>query len=199
MPGVRVAAFCDANPETLHSVADRDSIPGRYLDFDEMIETDLDAVIVATPMHLHVEPSVAALARGKHVMSEVTAAVSAEANATGDLYRVTGGLEPANRLRFRRDIVDYVRLVLNDEWPATQHARATRAEPPSQTFASVSASDAPEESAASVKRATRRSSRAAAPAPRDAASAPPAASPRRITRSDATRRRLRQPSRGACA
>lgn len=78
VPGVAVAAFCDANPSVLHGVAKRYDIPDRYLDFGEMIETDIDAVIVATPMHLHVSQSVAALRRGKHVLSEVTAAVSLE-------------------------------------------------------------------------------------------------------------------------
>ena len=57
--------------------------------------------------------------------ADVKKAVSAEANATGNLFRVTGGLEPANRLRFRREIAEYVRLVVDDEWPATQHARAS--------------------------------------------------------------------------
>lgn len=59
--------------------------------------------------------------------SEVRKAVADEANATGNLWRVAGGLEPANRLRFRREIADYVRLVVADEWPATQHARASEA------------------------------------------------------------------------
>src|SRR5262249_35394387 len=47
-------------------------------DFDAMLEADLDAVVIATPMHLHVPQSVAALQKGKHVLSEVTAAVSLE-------------------------------------------------------------------------------------------------------------------------
>ncbi|HVG45302.1 MAG TPA: hypothetical protein VM890_11245 [Longimicrobium sp.] len=57
--------------------------------------------------------------------SDVRRAVSTEANATGNLFRVTGGLEPASRLRLRREIAEYVRLVVDDEWPATQHARAS--------------------------------------------------------------------------
>ncbi len=59
--------------------------------------------------------------------SDVHKAVADEANATGNLWRVAGGLEPANRLRFRREIAEYVRLVVDDEWPATQHARASEA------------------------------------------------------------------------
>lgn len=59
--------------------------------------------------------------------SDVEKAVSAEANATGNLFRVAAGLEPANRLRFQREIGAYVRMVIVDEWPATQHARPSPA------------------------------------------------------------------------
>jgi predicted dehydrogenase len=78
IPETRVVALCDINPETLHRLADEHSIPERYLEYDEMIESDLDAVVVGTPMHLHVPQTIAALAKGRHVLSEVTAAVSLE-------------------------------------------------------------------------------------------------------------------------
>lgn len=41
-------------------------------------EAGLDAVVIGTPMPLHVQQSVAALERGLHVLCEVTAAVSVE-------------------------------------------------------------------------------------------------------------------------
>ena len=59
--------------------------------------------------------------------SDVEQAVSAEANAAGNLFRVAGGLEPANALAVRRDVARYVELVVRDEWPATQHARTSLA------------------------------------------------------------------------
>ena len=91
LPEVRIVAFCDLNPETLQSVADQYDIPGRYLQYEEMLESDIDAVIVATPMPLHVPQSVAALNRGKHVLSEVTAAVSlAECQTLVDAVRASG-------------------------------------------------------------------------------------------------------------
>lgn len=76
MPEVAVIAFCDLDETTLQTVADRHEIPERYRTYDEMIERDLDVVVVATPMHLHVPQTVAALEKGKHVLCEVTAAVS---------------------------------------------------------------------------------------------------------------------------
>jgi predicted dehydrogenase len=48
-----------------------------YTDYVEMLErSDLDAVIIGTPMHLHAPQSIAALERDLHVLCEVTAAVS---------------------------------------------------------------------------------------------------------------------------
>ena len=41
-----------------------------------MLESDIDAVIIATPMQCHVPQAIAALEAGKHVMSEVTAGVT---------------------------------------------------------------------------------------------------------------------------
>ncbi|HEV7586872.1 MAG TPA: hypothetical protein VGO40_01985 [Longimicrobium sp.] len=94
----------------------------------------LDADDNATAAALHAFIGVLyAVALGLLVVSaqddngDVEKAVSAEANATGNLYRVTAGLEPANRVRLRREIADYVRLVIVDEWPATQHARPSAA------------------------------------------------------------------------
>ena len=40
--------------------------------------TGFDAVFIATPMHLHVPQTIAALDRGIHVLCEVTAATSIE-------------------------------------------------------------------------------------------------------------------------
>lgn len=48
-----------------------------WTDYAEMLEkSDLDAVILGTPMHLHVPQALAALEKGKHVLSEVPAGVS---------------------------------------------------------------------------------------------------------------------------
>lgn len=76
VPGVRVEAFCELDPQVLEEAAARHGVPRRYRDYAEMLESGLDAVIVATPMQLHVPQSVAALERGLHVLSEVSAAVS---------------------------------------------------------------------------------------------------------------------------
>lgn len=74
---VQIAAMCDLDEAHLNDAADR--IGGdieRYRIFDDMLESDIDAVIISTPMQCHVPQVIAALEAGKHVMCEVTAGVT---------------------------------------------------------------------------------------------------------------------------
>lgn len=73
---VQVTAFCELNEDLLHAKADQFGIEKRCRVFEDMCALDIDAVLVATPMHLHAPQSLTALEAGKHVLSEVTAAVS---------------------------------------------------------------------------------------------------------------------------
>jgi predicted dehydrogenase len=70
----QVVAVCDVREEVLRETADRYGIERRYTDFEEMVQSDLDIIVVSTPMPLHVPMAVAALRAGKHVLSEVPAA-----------------------------------------------------------------------------------------------------------------------------
>jgi len=72
-----VTSICDPDAKRLREIADRHRIPKRYTDYYEMLEREeLDIVVVASPMQYHVPQSAAALERGIHVLSEVTAGVS---------------------------------------------------------------------------------------------------------------------------
>ena len=74
---VEIAAMCDLDEKHLNDAAER--IGGdvkKYRIFEDMIESDIDAVIIATPMQCHVPQAIAALEAGKHIMCEVTAGVS---------------------------------------------------------------------------------------------------------------------------
>jgi predicted dehydrogenase len=75
VPEVEVTALCERDPGVLHAGSERHGIPRQFTEFEAMLEA-VDAVVVATPMPLHVAQSVTALQAGKHVLSEVTAAVS---------------------------------------------------------------------------------------------------------------------------
>jgi len=75
--GVRIHAVCDTNAADLPAAAERLGAAEQYTDYEQMIAaSDLDAVIIATPMPLHVPQAVAALKEDLHVLSEVPAGVS---------------------------------------------------------------------------------------------------------------------------
>lgn len=76
IPDVEVVAFCDPNEGVLKTLGDKYAIPRRYRIFDDMCASDLDAVFVASPMQLHVPQTITALEANKHVLCEVTAAVT---------------------------------------------------------------------------------------------------------------------------
>jgi predicted dehydrogenase len=74
---VRILAVCDVNAAELPGAKERLGAAEAWTDYAEMLEkSDLDAVILGTPMHFHVPQALAALAKGRHVLSEVPAAVS---------------------------------------------------------------------------------------------------------------------------
>lgn len=71
-----VTALCDLNGDLLKSQGDKYNIPKRYRVFEDMLNSDIDAVVISTPMQCHVPQALAALESGKHVLSEVTAGVT---------------------------------------------------------------------------------------------------------------------------
>ncbi len=75
---VEITALCDLDESVLNREGDNLNIAPnhRYRVFDDMLESDIDAVVIATPMQCHVPQAIAALEAGKHVMSEVTAGVT---------------------------------------------------------------------------------------------------------------------------
>ena len=76
---LRIRAVCDVNQEALGAARDRLGADEQYADYEVMLErAGVDAVIIGTPMPLHVPQSVAAIERGIHVLSEVPAGVSIE-------------------------------------------------------------------------------------------------------------------------
>jgi predicted dehydrogenase len=74
--GVGVVAFADTNSDNRGLAADY-HIESFHPSLEQMLEV-CDAVVVGTPMHLHATQSIEALDLGKHVLSEVTAAISEE-------------------------------------------------------------------------------------------------------------------------
>ncbi|MEO0016912.1 MAG: hypothetical protein RLZZ522_195 [Verrucomicrobiota bacterium] len=71
LPGCRLGALCDLDPERLEKMRTLYPKVARYVSFNQMLEeANLDAVIVATPVHQHFPLGRAALRAGKHVLIE---------------------------------------------------------------------------------------------------------------------------------
>ena len=70
--GMEVVALCDINEEALRQKREELGV-ATFLDFDEMLGFDLDAVILCNYFHEHAPFAIQALQAGKHVISETTA------------------------------------------------------------------------------------------------------------------------------
>ncbi len=77
VPGVKIVAVCDINPDTLKKVAGSEYEP--YEEYRRLLDRkDIDAVVIATPVDLHKEMAIAALELGKHVYCEKPMALTPE-------------------------------------------------------------------------------------------------------------------------
>lgn len=71
LPGVRVAAACDRDPERLRETCAKFDIPRATASPEELVAgDDVDAVVVALPNHLHEPAACAAIEAGKHLLCE---------------------------------------------------------------------------------------------------------------------------------
>ncbi len=116
MPEAQLAAVCDSYDVMLkraeRSVPDAD----RYAGYRELLErSDIPAVVVATPTHLHREIVLAALAAGKHVYCEAPIAATIEdARAIANAARSATGQIFQSGLQYRsnpqhRNIFQFIR------------------------------------------------------------------------------------------
>ena len=78
-PGVRIHAVCDTNAEGLAEAKKSLSAAESYTSFEDMIgKSEIDALLMGTPMNFHAPHACEALKRGIHVLSEVPAGVNVE-------------------------------------------------------------------------------------------------------------------------
>jgi len=75
---IEFTAFCDMDADRVARAAEDTGVRQTYTRYEDLLASDVDAVLLASPMPLHVEQAVQALEAGKHVLSEVTAATSIE-------------------------------------------------------------------------------------------------------------------------
>lgn len=73
----RIHALCDIRKDAITEVAKMLGVSEVYTDYGEMLtRSELDIVVIGTPMVFHGPQAILALKQGIHVLSEVTAAVS---------------------------------------------------------------------------------------------------------------------------
>ena len=86
-----LVAICRRDPVALERHRQTFDVPRAFTDYDEMLrQAPLDAVYVATPVHLHAAQALAALDRGLHVLVEKPmASTAAEAEAMVGARRPT--------------------------------------------------------------------------------------------------------------
>jgi predicted dehydrogenase len=76
-PRTRIHAVCDVRGDLLAQAQVRTGATEAYTDYAEMLaKSDIDAVVIGTPMQLHAPQAIAALEKDIHVLSEVTAGVT---------------------------------------------------------------------------------------------------------------------------
>ncbi len=72
---VSVGAICDTSEKRLHEVAEEQGITETYTALDDMLKTDVDIVVLATPIQVHGTQAIASLNAGKHVLCQYIAAM----------------------------------------------------------------------------------------------------------------------------
>lgn len=110
-PDVRVLAACDSNLDAARATG----AAGIHSDYRELLSRgDIDAVIVATPNHLHHEVVMAAIAAGKHVLCEKPLAMNAvqaaamldAASRAGRVHMTAFTYQFAPAIRYARHLVE---------------------------------------------------------------------------------------------
>src|SRR6185437_11777214 len=76
--GVRLVAVCNRRPESTAAAAREFDIPRTYAHWEQVVtDPEVDAVVIGTWPYLHCPITLAALAAGKHVLTEARMAMNA--------------------------------------------------------------------------------------------------------------------------
>src|SRR5580704_6724544 len=78
LPDVEIAAVCNRRPESTAAVAREHKIARTYEHWQDLVaDQDIDAVVIGTWPYLHCSITLAALAAGKHVLTEARLSMNA--------------------------------------------------------------------------------------------------------------------------
>ena len=107
MRGAQLVALCDNDGPKARALADRFGIPDTFTDIEDLLEFDeLDAVVIATPNHLHEPHVLSALAAKVHVLCERPLSFTARGveRILAAAARADRKVQVANNHRFRSDV-----------------------------------------------------------------------------------------------
>ena len=110
-PEIEVRALCDLNQQVLTDLGQAFNLPDTALftSFDDFVNADIDVVMIATPIALHAEQTIASVETGKHVMCEQTAAYTVE-----DCERIVHAVKRSGRHYMMAENYSYFHYVR--EW-----------------------------------------------------------------------------------
>ncbi|HEX3866132.1 MAG TPA: Gfo/Idh/MocA family oxidoreductase [Gemmatimonadaceae bacterium] len=127
MRGATLVAICDNDRPKARALADRFDIPDAFTDIEDLLEIDeLDAVVIATPNHLHEPHVLSALASKRHVLCERPLALSARGveRILAAAVRADRTVTVANNHRYRTDVQALSRFIQGGELGKTVAVRA---------------------------------------------------------------------------
>lgn len=118
MRGAQLVAVCDNDRPKARSLADRFAVPDVFTDIEDMLELDdLDAVVVATPNHLHEPHVLAVLASKRHVLCERPLSLTPRGveRILAAASRADRVASVANNHRYRTDVQALARFIEGGE------------------------------------------------------------------------------------
>lgn len=118
MRGAQLVAICDNDGPKAGALAQRLGVPDIFTDIDELLDSDqLDAVVIATPNHLHEPHVLRALKQRVHVLCERPLSLT-----SGGVTRILAAAKAANTKvvvgnnhRFRSDVQQLSRFLQGGE------------------------------------------------------------------------------------
>ncbi|MFO7639427.1 MAG: Gfo/Idh/MocA family oxidoreductase [bacterium] len=114
----KIVALCDPDIRKINHLRRLHNIPHHFLDFDDLkLADDIDAVVIATPNHLHAPMAIAAMEYGKDVLCEVPLALNSEEAAAmvATAARLDRRLFPCLNTRLRPDVQTIRKFIEGDE------------------------------------------------------------------------------------
>ncbi|MBA2708044.1 MAG: Gfo/Idh/MocA family oxidoreductase, partial [Gemmatimonadaceae bacterium] len=116
--GAQLVAICDNDGPKAGALAQRLGVPDVFTDIDELLDFDeLDAVVIATPNHLHEPHAMRALKSRVHVLCErpLSLTTSGVQRILTEAAKVDRKVVVGNNHRFRSDVQQLNRFLQGGE------------------------------------------------------------------------------------